>query len=147
MADVFSIVGSAVGVVSLGIKVCEDLVTFTGHVKHMRTEVSQISNHLSQLEDILEELQSIVNSVQQTIGRAPSSADDAIVACSTALSDLSQRLSSPSPDAKSDNVMNRVRDWKKRLVYPFKRDDLLFLKDIVDSLQRNLIVALHALQL
>jgi hypothetical protein len=49
MADPFSIVGSIVGVVSFGIKVCEELVTFIGHAKDGKSEMSQISSRMDDL--------------------------------------------------------------------------------------------------
>ncbi|KAH7371733.1 hypothetical protein BKA66DRAFT_443924 [Pyrenochaeta sp. MPI-SDFR-AT-0127] len=147
MAEALSVVGTAFGVVSLGIKVCEDLVTYIGHAKNMKIEVAHVVNHLEELETILEQLQSIVSSVSPTVFPRPSSAESGIAACGAALIDLRQKVSSHSSNGKPDGLMTQITHWRKHLLYPFKREDLLFLKDVVGGLQLNLIVALQALQL
>ncbi len=147
MADPFSVAGSAIGVVSLGIKVCEDLIRFTSHVKDGKDEVIKISARLDMLADILEQLQSTVTNVKQLTSNTSNNPDFGITALATALDELRRKLPTSSRKDNITGSLGRLREWRQSLVFPFKRDELLFLKDLVQDLQQNLILALQALQL
>ncbi|KAH7123570.1 hypothetical protein B0J11DRAFT_529337 [Dendryphion nanum] len=147
MADPFSIAGSAVGVVSLGIKCCEDLVAFIGHVKGRENEVAQISSQMEDFATILEQLQTIVDTARQSAGSTASLVDTAMSACATALDRLKQKIPCSPSTVGGNSLARHVRGWKTKLAYPFRRDELLFMKDMIETFQQNLIVALQALEL
>ncbi|PSN69617.1 hypothetical protein BS50DRAFT_674188 [Corynespora cassiicola Philippines] len=141
----FEIAGSAVGVVSLGIKLCEDLITYIGHVKDSKTEVSQISNQLEQLADILEKLQTISGEAGADATRL---VDAGVAACATALQKIQNELPALNNDGADASVRASVRSWRRRLAYPFlKREELFTLKAVLENIQLNLNTALHALQI
>jgi hypothetical protein len=45
MGDPFSVAGSAVGVISLGLTVCQGLLTYYGQFKAYDEEIRDVSNH------------------------------------------------------------------------------------------------------
>ena len=149
MPEPLSIAGPAIGIVSFGIALCKDLVSFIGHVKDGESEKSQVSSKMDKLADCLEQLQSQVDATKRPgdNGTVVSYIDPAIEACTTALERIREKLPSPSQKTGQRNFSSYVKEWKTKLAYPFRRDELLFLKDKVESFQQNLIVALGALQM
>jgi hypothetical protein len=151
MTDPFSVAGSAVGVVSLGLTVCKELISYVGHVKDRDVEVELISDRMEKLAEYLEQLQAIVNRVDSqttTFGsNVTAIATSGIEACAAALRKIEAKLPSTTNLHNDTTFRGRARAWKTRLAYPFRRDDILFLKDMVESFQQNLTTALQALTL
>lgn len=147
MADPFSIAGSAVGVVSLGIKCCEDLVSFIGHVRGGDDEFSKISSRMEDLANTLEHLQTIVETARPLAGTSTSLVHAAIASCATALEEFSTKFPQSSLVNGPSRLSNLCRQWKTKLAYPFRREELMSMKMMIESFQQNLIIALSALQL
>ena len=147
MADPFSVAGSAVGVVALGLEVCKGLAWYIGHVKDEKQEVSQIADRLDRLADILEKLRTILDELEPTADRSTFLPNAGLLACSSALNNIRLKLQPSIGGAQTQGVRQSVRYWKSRLAYPFRRDDLLFLKQMVEDVQQNLHTALLALLL
>ncbi|ERF70973.1 hypothetical protein EPUS_09044 [Endocarpon pusillum Z07020] len=147
MAEPLSIAGSTVGIVSFGITVCKDLVTFVDHVKDGKSEKSQISSRMDQLANCLGQLQSVVDATKSPDEDIISCADPAINACATALERVREKLPSSSQQSGKGSFSSYVREWKTNLAYPFRRGELLSLKEMVEGFQQNLLVASAALQL
>jgi hypothetical protein len=61
MSDPFSIAGSAIGIVAIGFKLCDELVSFTCHIRGEKSELARISDHLDQLSDTLENLTKVLD--------------------------------------------------------------------------------------
>lgn len=150
MADPFSVTGSAVGVVALGLEVCKGLVWYIGHVKGEKNEISQITERLDKLADVLENL-SILGKLEPTPGSAidPSTiiTSTGILACSNALDGIRKNLQRSNNARQAQGFRDSVRYWESRLSYPFRREDLLFLKQMVEGVQQNLHTALLSLLL
>jgi hypothetical protein len=151
MTDPFSVAGSAVGIVSLGLTVCKELISYVGHVKDRDLEVELISGRMEKLTEYLEQLQAIVNRVdsQTTMfgSNVTAMATSGIEACAAALRKVETKLPSTIDPHNDTTFRGQARAWKTRLAYPFRREDILFLKDLVESVQQNLTTALQALQL
>jgi hypothetical protein len=147
MADPFSIAGSAVGVVALGLEVCKGLVSYIGQVKDEKQEVSQIADRLEQLADILEKLKITLNELEPTADGSTLLPNAGLLACSSALNNIRLKLQPSISGSQTQGVRQSVRYWKSKLAYPFRRVDLLFLKQIVEDVQQNLHTALIALLL
>ena len=139
------IAASAVGVVSLGIKLCEDLITYIGHVKDSQAEVSQISDQLERLADILEHLHAVSREAGADATRL---VDAGIAACTTTLQKIQDQLPVLDNDGADESFRASVRSWRRRLAYPLlKREELFNLKAVLENIQLNLNTTLHALQM
>jgi hypothetical protein len=147
MADPFSVAGSAVGIVALGLEVCKGLVWYIGHVKDEKQEVSQIADRLDKLADILEKLKTALDELESTADGSTLLSNAGLLACSSALSNIRSKLQPPVRGAQTQGFRQSVRYWKSKLAYPFRREDLLFLKQMVEDVQQNLHTALLALLL
>lgn len=135
MSDPFSVAGSAVGVISLGLVACKELHSFIDDVKNAEDKAEAIRAGLDRLENHLEQLETVLSKLEPTSLVAATSAD--IVACATALARVRRKL----PDAASASgsmIRQQFGALKFRLSYPFKKGDLDYLRTLVRGIQQDL---------
>ncbi|ORX95004.1 hypothetical protein BCR34DRAFT_608103 [Clohesyomyces aquaticus] len=144
MADPFSVTGSAVGVVSLGLQICKDLIGYINTAKDATDQIAQISRQMEDLANNLERLQTIVSKLDPCHATTANGASSGIIACAEALQKIQRKLA-PSERIEGSKFRQQFHDLKERLIYPFKQDDILFWKDMVESIQQNLHTALITL--
>lgn len=135
MADPFSIAGSAVGVVSLGIVACEKLYSLIADVRTAGDKAEVIRTSLDRLETHLEELETVLKKLGPTGPVAGTSA--AVLACNNALCRIRRRL--PGSSSVSDSkYRQQFQSLGFHLSYPFKKGDLEFLQSLVKDIHREL---------
>lgn len=144
MADPFSVVGSAVGVVSLGIEVCKGLVWYIDNAKNAKDRISQLSDQTDRLTCLLELLESVLEKTHA--GRSRTETKAGVLACSEALDNIRTKLRSATP-AGGSKFGQQLRSLKQQLLFPIKQSDLQHCKNVVESVQGNLNTALIVLQL
>jgi uncharacterized protein YoxC len=150
MADPFSVISGAAGVVSLGLTACQGLVAYYAPFKSFSTETESFVTSVKGLSATLELLKSRINRLQNPVN--PYVADelqlvtDRINDCETALQHLSQTLKK-CQGYDIAGIITRKGKAFARAHYPFKRGTLVFLTQTVTRLQSNLDIALHALHL
>jgi hypothetical protein len=145
-ADPFSIAGSAVGVISLSITICQGLISYIDTAKDAEARTSQISARLDSLADELERLQGVVNALRSS--PCASSLGSVIMACATAIENIRKKLGKLStPHGGATPIRERFRDIKRRLLYPFKQEDIIYWKDVLRDVQQDLQTALLTLSL
>lgn len=139
--------GSAVGVVSLAIVACQGLTAFIGDVKDAREKTSQASDQMDALTEQLERLQSIICKLDQSEHESRASAG--IIACAAAIQRIRGKIGPGWEKSISTklNFREQMEETKKRLLFPFKKEDLRHWTAVVESAQQNLQTALIALSL
>jgi hypothetical protein len=140
MAEIFSTVGSAVGVVSLGIQISKGLVWYIDNAKDADDRVTQISEQMNQLSSLLELLESAINKLKST--DAAKATQLGALACADALDKIRTKMASVH-GSKPDQHLS----LKERLLFPFRQGKISQLKEVVESVQRNLDTALMILQM
>ena len=90
MADSLSAVGSAVGIVSLGLHLSERLITYIDGVKTAREKAEHITADLEQLTDILEQLETIVGKAEAS--PISTATRTGVIACVTAMGQIKKHL-------------------------------------------------------
>lgn len=144
MNDPFSIAGSAVGVVSLGLFVCQELHSFISDVKTAADKAEDIRASLASLENHLERLESELGKLNPTSSTTAVSAD--VVRCVEALNRIKDKLASTSSGSGSV-IRERIRSLKFRLSFPFKKDDLEYLRSLLKGIRDDLDLALQTVNL
>jgi hypothetical protein len=146
MADPFSVTGSAVGIISLGIQTCKGIVWYIDTAKDANEKAERLRREVEQLADILESLETTVTQA----GLSPTSTltvtYSGISACASALEQIKERLGTRSSIGQS-RIRTRIRVIKERLSYPFKEGELVYWKNALDHVQQHLQTALLALQM
>lgn len=137
MADPFSVAGSAVGVVSLGIVLCNSLISYTNTAKDAKHRASQISDRLESLADSLERLQAVTDKFDPS--QCTSSTTSAVTSCATAREAVRKVLGKlgGQPQERA-GVRGQIGEIKRRLSYPFKQDDILYWKGVLEGVQQDL---------
>jgi Asp-tRNA(Asn)/Glu-tRNA(Gln) amidotransferase C subunit len=142
MADPFSVAGSAVGVVSLGIQICMVLERYVSGVKEAKDKTEQIVAETEELANLLELLESIISKVDQS--QAVSATRSGITSCAKAISTIKKKLR-PDDQASSDRIRSSLKGLVKRLAFPFKEAEIKYWKDVLNTIQQSLQTALLAL--
>ncbi|KAF2447283.1 hypothetical protein P171DRAFT_483329 [Karstenula rhodostoma CBS 690.94] len=144
MADPLSVGGSAVGVVSLGLVVCKELHSFISDVRTAADKAEDIRANLESLENHLERLETELGKLDPTTSTAAASAD--VVVCVNALNRIKQKLASTASGSGSI-IRQRLRSIKFHLSYPFKTDDLDYLRSLLKNIRDDLHLALQTVNL
>jgi hypothetical protein len=135
MADPFSITGSAVGVVSLGIVVCKELYTLLEDVKTATNKAEDIRAGLDRLEDHLERLETELGKFGSTSSVAGASAS--VVACANVLNRFRDEIPGIA-SANESKIRQKFQTLRFRLSYPFKKGELQYLRTLVKDIHQDL---------
>lgn len=140
MSDPFSVAGSAVGVVSLGLVVCKELHSFISDVRTAADKAEDIRVSLASLETHLEILDSELRKLSPTSSTAAASAD--VAGCAEALNRIKEKIASTA-NGSGSVIRERLRSLEFRVSYPFKKDDLEYLRILLKSVRDDLELALQ----
>ena len=83
--DPLSIIGSAVGIVSLGIQISGGLISYVGDVKNEKFEVTSICNQIEELGRTIEDLEKVVQPANATTSLVDPALARATQTCNTVL--------------------------------------------------------------
>ncbi|KAL4908565.1 hypothetical protein BDW74DRAFT_188501 [Aspergillus multicolor] len=148
MVDAFTVATGAVGVISLGLSVCQGLLAYYGPFKTFHEQISDIESRITALEGILKVLQRIVNEGFAQFGHSTAQsttvAFDFIWSCQDRLNRL-QIILQKCTQTNGFNICAGVSRQVNRLLYPFRRETLMALMESLDSLQATLNTSLQML--
>lgn len=147
MADPFSIIGTTVGVASLGVQACQTLVRYYSQFKSFDEDICTLVLRAEGLEATLQVLESLQLRVGDNGIGALKQLEQAIQVCAKGIFSLTEKTAKYGQLTPPTSVEARRRLLKKRLFWPFKRDALMSLRDTLDGLQANLQVALQVYQM
>ncbi|KAH7052409.1 hypothetical protein B0J12DRAFT_699061 [Macrophomina phaseolina] len=147
MADPFSVAGSAVGVVSLGLAVCQGLVTYYTAYKGQDDEVDRMVERTSCLTDLLERLQPCLEDHRAPHTVAVDGVERCVIACYGSIKKLEKVLLQCKKATASDGFRERVRTMGRKALFPFRRETLHELKQAVSECQDNLNTAISFLSI
>jgi Fungal N-terminal domain of STAND proteins len=150
MGDPVSVTGSAVGIVSLGLTLCQGLLAFYGPYKAYDEETRSIAGKVQGLKTVLETLQELVIDLEASgafqSGSYATVLQNNIIACEKALQSLDDILAKCTATSPPGRLNKENWFQKNRVLYPFRRETLKALKDTVNGLQANLDTAVQVFQ-
>ncbi|KAF4467972.1 ankyrin repeat-containing [Fusarium albosuccineum] len=140
MSDPVSVVGTAVGITSLGIQVCQGLVSYLHSLEGRNQEIKDGLRDIQTLVSIFYSLNGILPKIDE---RRPET-----VALRRCLKDSENKLlelqelliKSRGPEAAAVSTTGKIDDARRALIYPFREGKL-------NSLRRSLRELLHNLGL
>jgi hypothetical protein len=152
MSDPFSVTGSAVGVASLGLTLCQGFLAYYGPYKAFNDDINEVLSRIQSLNYILlllRERCSMLSSPEESPLTQPEAlVTDQIVNCRKGLEKLQKMLEKCKAACPSDNEhAPRFKNHIDRFMYPFRRDTLMQLMATVNWLQSNVDTSLQVLQL
>ena len=146
MGDPFSVAASAVSVVSLGIQLCQGLLSYYGDYKSYDEDVSSLCRKVEDLRSTLEICADVLHKPGLTASKASVNVTKNIEACKDGLDSLQKSLDSCKKLSRPQGLKANLQNYGQRTLYPFKKSNLLQLQSTVVELQENLHTALLALQ-
>lgn len=147
MSDPFSVTGSAVGVVSLGLTVCQGLVKYYAAYKGQDEEVDQAVEKVSRLMDLLEVLQPRLENHRAPHPVTVDQAEKCVIACSGAITNLNKVLQRCRRENTPDGVRAKIQTFGQKTLFPFRRDTMQTMRKAVIECQRNVDTAINILQM
>lgn len=147
MADPLPITGSAVGVVSLGLTVCQGLISYYGPWSAYDKEISYVAQKAEGLKATLTMLQKPVQNLGSSVHEAPIEVQRRILACVELLESLESAIERCKKTSPPSDFQDKAQAMRRRMMYPFRRDTLQLLVNSVEGLQANLNTAIQVLQM
>lgn len=148
MSDPFSAIGSAVGVISLGLAVCEGLLAYYGPYKTFHEEINDTICRTENLTKALRALEKILNDAEKSdmTQKAESAkiAIETIKCCEKRIKRLEGMLKKCHNVTPPQGLL-KTKLRVDRMIYPFRRDTLMVLVEVLNGLQNNLNTALQVL--
>jgi ankyrin repeat domain-containing protein 50 len=147
MGDPLSVAGTAVGIVSLGLQVCQSLVSYYQSVKDQSKDISTTLQSLERLTKTLENFEATVNRRRFTKQQSSLVTDieQHIYACEDAIEELDQELGKFI--TPGSGVRHMIKSTTRKATYPFKQGTLMKLRENVQDVLDNLALATNALLL
>lgn len=148
MAEAIGTAGTAVGVVSLGIHVCQSLYTYIDSVRARDADLESASNQLRGVTQILKRLQDLLPKIEG-IPTVDNEATETLRSCmkdsETTILSLQDLLKSLEKTPGGD-IKGKAKDVGKMLAFGFRRGELAALQEKVSSLASNVQLALQIIQ-
>ncbi|KAJ8070945.1 hypothetical protein OCU04_001303 [Sclerotinia nivalis] len=133
MTDPFSAASGAVGVISIGLQVSQNLVKYCSQYKSFVKDIITFKSKAETLNVILQQLGDKLQQLEQKKWTLPTSVIDTIEKCEAGLRGLDKELQKHGRVTISN-----------RITYPFIKDSLTVANAMLDSLQNNLTLALQS---
>lgn len=134
MADPVSAASSAIGAVSLGIQVCQGLVSYYADYKSFDDDIDRIIGKLRGLEETLENLKNGITRFQNANAKEVEDVNKKISACDNGI----LRLQTILNKCRASSSTNSVHRFVQKTLYPFRKNTLKELDASVRDLQGNL---------
>jgi hypothetical protein len=149
MADPFSIAGSAVGNMSLGLTVCQGLFQYYSACRDSSADVKALVSSLDGLIRALEQFESTIND-QQFDSKARADIAPFLTECEDAVKNLERELEKVKkepPTASGGRLKAKLGNASKTLLYPFRESTLKKLQGFVGEVRENLSLAASSVHL
>jgi hypothetical protein len=142
------VAGTAIGVISLGIQVCQGLVSYYQAYRGQDEKIRDILCDVRALSNTLEAAHACLSKADSARLVAISQAEDSIVACAVAIDRLEQLLKrcrqTTSPTATASE---QIQLAFRKAAFPFRQSTIQDFSETVKGLQANVSLAIQTLQL
>ncbi len=148
MTDPLSVAGSAVGLISLGIRVTESLVDFYKSYKDLDSDIFGMTRKLECLLEIFYCLEKAISdrNFREDERGLIKNIETSIKACDDLVQELQDECKKLSKNS-SNGVRAAITTAGRRAAYPFRRSTLQKLDEDIDEINTKLSFALGVLQL
>lgn len=144
MAEVAS---TAIAIISLGIQVCQGLVSYYQDFNSQDEKVTDILGDMDTLSNILEAIQRCLSKLNSRQLDTITQTQDCIIVCASAITKLDQLLAKCLQTTVPADFKEPMRVLTRKAMFPFCSSTIKDLRDTVKGLQMNVVIALQTLQL
>lgn len=143
------VLGTVVGVVSLGLQVCAGVNTYLEGVQCRKEDLEHTTRCCKSMEALLKQIESLQNHISATsVNKTPM--EEAMAAAKAELSvldDFVGEICSDNTSSSPKSTMERIKAHQKKFLYPFRKDHLHRLNDRLETSNRALHSALQLAEL
>ena len=140
------VASSAVGIASLGIQVCQGLLSYYNSWKAYKSDIATACQCVDDLRQTFELLEGTLHKQELDSARVKR-AEECLGSCTDALSDLEKTLQRIHTYASPSGLQEKLHSGFQRLIYPFRESTLVKIREIVSELREHVSLALQVLQL
>jgi hypothetical protein len=136
MSDPLSIAGTAVGITSLGIQVCQGLIKYLRAVRGRKEEMRDGVREVEQVVSLLYSLNNTLSNVSLRNGTY--SLRTCIQNCYTKLEELQKLLDELCKTQSSNKAMKKAAEVRRAVSYPFQQEKLSAIRESLRSVLGDL---------
>lgn len=140
MSDPLSLMGSAVGIVSLGIQVCQGLVSYTRSVKGRNKDIENGLKEVQSLTSLFNSINSIIPNIDQALIDT-AEIRECLEAVEAKLQEFKQLLIKLRGLPQQGHIRSKAKEVVRSLVFPIHEGGLSSLRQSVQYLLDNLNLA------
>ena len=144
------VAGSAVGIISLGIRVCQELLQYYGSWKDQKQSIAKMVSSIENLTLTLKLQEDVVVANEAFSKDKAENVEAKIIDCKSGIEELMDELEKVrgvNPAETTSGFRDKLREHGKRLLYPFRESTLLKMQEAVDDVRMNLLIAMETLNL
>ncbi|KAI1408082.1 hypothetical protein F5Y13DRAFT_173316 [Hypoxylon sp. FL1857] len=146
MAEPVGLLGTVVGVVSLGIQVYGGLKKYLDDYRSREKHVSKTLDRLEQLQLSLENIKAIIPSIENGCRKPADTVMSSLLAAQAELQILHDKLKENEPSSPAD-LKGKMKETRKKLAFPFRISDLDKLESALEKIVGTLSIAMQGLGL
>ena len=139
--------GSLVGLISLSIQSCQGLTSYYSAWKSYDEQIGHTHRNLDELRITCENLERELQRITQDQEPVVQQVVRLIASCQDGINSLRHALEQCQSVQIPDTLTAKIKLYRARALFPFRKQTLQRLKDTVHSIQGNLSSALQILQL
>ncbi|KAK6421215.1 hypothetical protein LTR81_005891 [Elasticomyces elasticus] len=139
------IAGSAVGVVSLGIQVCQGLLQYYGDWKGYHKDIEASHKAVQGLTETFVLLAQVLNGNVAVNDDQRRNVENCVASCEDSVGHLKDRLAELRKHEHPTAFREKVKASGSRLLYPFKKESLDVLRKLVQEILQRLMLAMNVL--
>jgi hypothetical protein len=143
MADPFSVAGTAVGITSLGIQVCQGAFQYYARFRSYHNDIEVVVQRTEGLVRLLKTLDSTRKNIELNNDEPSEQLLLALMACDSELQKLQNTMKKFGQTKLPGSLQEMSGLVRKRLLWPFRKDTLLEIQTVLSTLQDNLHLALQ----
>jgi hypothetical protein len=140
------VVGTAVGIASLGIQVCQGLLDYYDDWKGYSTDIKNAYDSIDDLDKTLKSLQKLLED-KDLDQKMAEEVRDSLQSCGAGLKKLQEKLEKLRSRGDPQGFRQKVWAESQRALYPFKASTLVKLREIVAEILERLQLGVQVLQL
>lgn len=144
MSDPFSVAGSAVGVISLGLSLCGAIIRYAQDTQGQSDDLKYLATKASNIRSLLKNLRELI---EETENDLPDVAED-LESKAVGLQVYLDRLNEPIENYKraraaTTSVRSRAQRTWNAAIYHFKKEELFEVRDCLQSMEMDLNTTLN----
>lgn len=143
------VLGTVVGVVSLGLQVCAGINNYLDGVQCRKKDLEHTTRCSKSMEALLKQIESLQSRISATSVNK-TSMEKAMAAAKAELSvldDFVEEICTRNTSSCAESAMERIKAQQKKLLYPFRKDHLHRLNDRLETANGALHSALQLAEL